>query len=290
MGLSVSGGKTSADQAWHIIEANGGVPEGVVPHFCNTGLEDERTLRFLDQLDRHLGLNLAWLEFDLNSPTKVRVVNFATASRDGRPWLELLYTHIRRRDGTVGVRPLPNPAQRTCTDQLKAKTWHRYARRHLGWPTDYYTVLGFRADEPLRVERRLKRDAKGWKESGKGLFPSSHAGVTTLDKELFWETAPFYLEMDSDYGNCDYCFMVSTWKLKERMLLEAIETGTRLDPGNPPPRLARWIAAEERLSDRPGPFRKDRPGYRALWRQVCAGDMESAVSEGEHDTCGACGA
>lgn len=290
VGLSVSGGRSSGHGAWHIVEANGGLPPGVVSHFCNTGKEDPRTLVFVDQIDRQLNLGIHWLEFDINEPSKVKRVTFETASRDGSPFIQFLYHEIKRRDLTIGVRPLPNPAQRTCTDQLKAKTWHRYARRHLGWPTDYYTVMGYRADEPKRIEKRKKRDARGWLETGKGLFVIANAGVTTEIKEDFWFSAPFDLELSSDHRNCDYCFMISTWKLKERMLIEALDSGYGLDPNKPPPRLQFWIACEERKSDRPGVFRKDRPSYREIWQQVCAGDMESCVIEGVDDRCGDCGA
>lgn len=290
VGLSISGGRSSAYQAWHIVEANGGLPKGVVAHFANTGRESEETLRFIHRLDQELGLGIVWLEFDMRSNTKVRVVDFETADRSGRPFNEFLYTEIRRRDGTLGVRPLPNPAQRTCTDQLKAKTWHRYARRHLGWPTQYYTLLGYRADEPKRVARRQRRDKDGFKETGKGLYLMYHAGVTSDRKEDFWDSAPFDLEMSSDHGNCDYCFMVSSWKIKERMLMEALSGGHALDPEQPPPRLRFWISAEERISDRPGVFRRDRPTYREIWRQVCEGDMESCVAgENKADRCGECG-
>lgn len=288
IGLSISMGRSSALQACHIITANQGLPAGIVAHCCNTGLEDPRSLDFADRLDRYLGLNLVYLEYDMNSPTKVRKVTFATASRDGRPYLEFLYGVLKRRDGTIGVRPLPNPAQRTCTDQMKAKTWHRYARRHLGWPTDYYTIIGYRADEKGRYERRLKRDAGGWKETGRGLFPMYHAGTVTDTRDVFWSSMPFDLEIPSDHDNCVYCFMKSTWKLKERMLMEALERQWPLDPDRPPPDLMFWIAAEERISDRPGVFRKDRPPFRELWKEVCAGNMASSVSEGKEDRCGSC--
>lgn len=289
VGLSVSGGRSSGHGAWHIVEANGGLPTGVIPHFCNTGREARETLDFIHRLDTELGLDTHWLEFDLSQPNKVKRVTYETANRDGKPFRSFLYDEIIRRDKTKGVRPLPNPAQRTCTDQLKAKTWHRYARRHLGWSTDYYTVLGFRADEPARIEKRKKRDAKGWPETGKGLFVIAEAGVTTEIKENFWFSAPFDLHLSSDHGNCDYCFMLSTWKLKERMLMEAISSGYGLVPDRPPPRLQFWIDCEERQSDRPGVFRKDRPSYRALWLEVCSGNMESSVREGKADQCGTCG-
>lgn len=293
IGLSISGGLSSAYQAWHIVEANGGLPSRLKPHFCNTGREHEETLIFVDRLDRELGLNLAYIEFDMGQNTKVKTVDFASANRDGEPFLQLLYNEILRRDGTIGVRPLPNPVQRICTDQMKAKTWHRYARRHLGWSTQYYTVLGYRADEPLRYAKRIKRDSGGWKETGKGLFPMFHAGVDSDQKESFWRRAPFTLGIDSNMGNCDLCFMKSTWKIKEQMLLIIIEDGLKLSDLRAgrvaiPPRVMFWIAAEERLSDRPGVFRKDRPPYRQLWNEVLAGNMQSSVAEGKEDRCQSC--
>lgn len=290
VGCSVSGGLSSAYQIAHIVESNGGKPDWLVCHFQNTGWEDWRTLLFVDQLDKYFSLGLVWTEFDMNAPNKIREVTFETADRNGRPFRELLYHEILRRDKTWGVRPLPNMAQRTCTAQLKIKTWHRYVRNTLNWPTQYYDIIGYRADEPSRYDRRVKRDAKLWEEGGRGLFPMHEAGVTTDDKETFWQRMPFTLQLSSDNGNCSYCFALSTWKLKERMLIEALYEGNGLDPERPPPRLIFWIEAEERLSDRPGVFRRDRPTYRQLWHEVCAGNLESSVPEGKADVCRTCSA
>jgi len=291
IGLSVSGGLSSAYQAAHIVAANGGLPSRLTAHFCNTGREHEETLKFVDRLDREFGLDLVYLECDRQANTGVRVVDYASASRGGEPFLSFLYEEIKRRDGTIGVRPLSNPAQRTCTDQLKAKTWHRYARRHLGWSTRYYTVLGYRADEPKRYNKRVKRDANGFKETGKGLSPMYHAGVDSDAKEMFWLCAPFTLGISSKRGNCDFCFMLAEWNIKERMLEEMIASPFRLrDYKNGvapiPPRIMFWIAAEERVSDRPGVFRKDRPTYRQIWEAVLAGNMEGSK---KGDVCRDCG-
>lgn len=299
--LGVSGGRSSAYQVAHIVEANGSVPRGAICTFENTGKEREETLVFVDRMDRHFQLDLLWLEHDPEAPGRVKRVTFETAARNGEPFDAFLSDIVpKRRDGTAGVRPLPNPAQRSCTATLKTKTLHRYVRQHLGWSMRYYSVLGFRADERARYERRVKADLKrGWDEGGKAVFPMYRAGAVQADVQAFfpWDPekaaceleVPFTLELDSNWGNCDFCFMKSTWKIKEQMVYEALRYQVRIELGaTPPPTVQWWIAKEERVSDRPGPFRLDRPTFRELWAQVCAGDLESAVPEGKEDACGTC--
>ena len=189
----------------------------------------------------------------------------------------------------MGVRPLPNPAQRTCTANLKVKTVHRYLRRNLGWPTRYPAALGYRADEEKRVEKALRAARSKVLEGGQAYVPMYLAGADTNEVNRFFATGPFDLQMDSDFGNCDLCFMVSTWKLKARMMHFALEEQIKVRPGAPmPTRVARWVDWEERESDRPGVFRKDRPTYRQLWEQVCIGNMESTTATPEEDRCGVC--
>ena len=173
------------------------------------------------------------------------------------------------------MRPLPNPPQRTCSAELKTKTSHRYLRKTLGWPTSYYSTLGFRYDEKSRRDRRVKRNEKRNVEGGVGVFPLYDAKITSDDVHWFWRHAPFDLGIDSNMGNCDFCFMKSEWKIKEMMLLH-------------PDRAQRWIDWETRAArtDRQGVFRKDRPCLADIAAQVRAGNMEgSRVGE----RCGSCG-
>lgn len=291
MVISVSGGRSSGYQMAHIVAACDGNfrPEWVFM-FENTGLERPETYAFLRRLDEYFGIGLVITEYDPDAPGRYRIVTHDTLSRNGEPMMRLLSEQVNRRDGTIGVRPLPNPVQRTCTANLKIKTSHRYLRRTLKWPMQYYAAIGYRADEKERCDKKWLADEKrGFDEGGIGVFPMFDAGVLKDDVEAFWYTGAFDLELDSDFGNCDFCFMASTWKIKQRMLHVAMESQTRLVPGAvPPERIARWIAWEERVSDRPGTFRKDRPTIRALWEQACAGNFQSAVPEGKEDRCMSC--
>lgn len=291
MVIGVSGGRSSGYQMAHIVAAcDGKFSPDWVFMFENTGLERWETYEFLRRLDAYFGINLTITEYDPEAPGRYRVVTHDTLSRNGEPMQRMLSEIVNRRDGTRGVRPLPNPVQRTCTANLKIKTAHRYVRRTLKWPMQYYAAIGYRADEKARCDKRwLSDEIRGFDEGGVGVFPMFDAGVVQDRVESFFRAGPFDLELDSDFGNCDLCFMASTWKIKQRMVLIALETQTRIRPGaEPPERVARWIAWEERQSDRPGNFRKDRPNLRALWEQVCEGNLDSAVPEGKADRCGSC--
>lgn len=275
LSIPFSGGRSSGMLLCRIVEANGGLPTGAVVNFENTSLELEPTYVFLDRVERHLGINVVRLEWNPYEPSGFDVVGHNSMHRSGEVF-ERLLTHVvpKRRDGTAGVRPLPNPAQRHCTANLKTKTAHRYVRS-LGWPTSYFTTLGYRYDEAGRVERKKKQDKKGNQEGGRGVFPLFDAKITSDDVHWFWRSMPFDLELDSNMGNCDLCFMKSEWKIKEQMLLN-------------PERAEWWIRAEDRAlgTDRPSVFRDDRPSYREMLAQVRAGNMEGS-KKGER--CGTCG-
>lgn len=293
--IGVSGGRSSAYQMAHLVAAAikflGYIPAGWVFVFENTSLERPETYDFLRLLDEYfMGGRLILLEWDASTPGKYRQVTHDTLKRNGEIMDALINTPLLRRDGTVGVRPLPNPAQRTCTANLKIKTSHRYVRKALGWPMEYYSAIGYRADEKSRCDKAwLKDELRGFDEGGIGVFPMFDEGVDEFQVYRFFATGLFDLALDSLFGNCDFCFMASTWKIKERMVMVALETQTKLRPGaEPPARITRWIVWEERVSDRPGTFRKDRPTMRQLWEQVCEGNLQSAVPEGKDDRCGSC--
>jgi 3'-phosphoadenosine 5'-phosphosulfate sulfotransferase (PAPS reductase)/FAD synthetase len=259
--ISFSGGRSSAYMLWQIVEANGGLPDQAVVNFNNTGFELPETLDFIQETETRLGIHINWLEYKpLN---KFTVVNHNSAARNGEPFIAMCEEIMpKRRDGTSGKRPLPNPVQRHCTGNLKIRTSHRYLRS-LGW-TRYYSAIGYRADEEPRVNRRQKLDARyaGIAEGGVGVFPMFHAGVVAEDIFAFWDAMPYDLRINSWEGNCDYCFMKSTQKLKDMYLAR-------------PERIKPWLELEAREYDRAGPFRKDRASLAEIVAQVEAGDLSA---------------
>lgn len=274
--IGVSGGRSSAYQVIHTAEANGGIPNNCVLSFTNTGFELNETLDFIQQVGEYVGRQVVMLERWREDPNKVRVVNHNSASRAGEPMMNLFNEVVpRRKDGSSGLRPLPNPVQRVCTTELKIKTTDRYLTKVLGWSRPYWNVVGYRADEERRVQKRITFDKKrpSNEEGGKGLFPMYNAGVDGNEVHSFWKSMPFDLKIDSDHGNCDLCFMKSTWKIKMMMVLY-------------PERVPRWIALEAIQRDRSNRFRLDRPSIQELWDEVQAGIMSIPENDKECGTCG----
>lgn len=101
------------------------------------------------------------------------------------------------------------------------------------------------------------------------------AGVDSGRVHNFWNDpqAPFNLELSSEEGNCDFCFMKSTWKIKYLMVMH-------------PERIPFWLNLEARGSDRSDNFRKDRPSLQQLWDEVQRGDMGTPQKD---KLCGTCG-
>jgi 3'-phosphoadenosine 5'-phosphosulfate sulfotransferase (PAPS reductase)/FAD synthetase len=202
--VSFSGGRTSAYMLWRVLQANGGLPADALVCFANTGKEVEATLQFVDRCSREWGVPIAWLEFVGNMPPEkmgYRVVNFATAARQGEPFESL----IRRRNF------LPNPVSRFCTSELKIRTMHRYIRAELAWP-EWDQFIGIRADEQRRVSKIRARGASTETKDETMCMPLADAGISVQDVGAFWDAQPFNLELltvngRTLEGNCDYCFL-----------------------------------------------------------------------------------
>ena len=84
--VAFSGGRTSGFMLWNILQAHGGsLPDGVVVCFQNTGLEHEKTLEFIRDVEAKWGVPITWLEASTEyeegrkSPHTYKVVDFCTA-------------------------------------------------------------------------------------------------------------------------------------------------------------------------------------------------------------------
>ena len=218
-----SGGRTSAYLLMKILDAHGGgLPENVFAVFCNTGREMPETLDFVRDFERETGCPVTWLEFVFNRGAKGvrgqpkfthRVVDWATASRDGRPFADLI-------EANRGW--LPTVAKRICTSELKVKTCERFM-----W--DFHririsdNIIGFRYDEPKRWTKAVSEGIAARKgEDGtmgclarRRNFPLVNAGVCESDVNEFWAKIPWGLKLDKKYGNCDMCFLKGKRKLSE---------------------------------------------------------------------------
>lgn len=84
--VAFSGGRTSAFMCWW-LKIHMAHLYNFKFTYANTGLEHEKTLEFVDKVDKFLQLELTWLEAVINTEqgkgTTYKVVDFNTATRDG---------------------------------------------------------------------------------------------------------------------------------------------------------------------------------------------------------------
>ncbi|KDR31543.1 hypothetical protein BG60_29030 [Caballeronia zhejiangensis] len=242
--ICFSGGRTSAFMLHQILAANEGLPPDCHVTFENTGKERPQTLDFIEECALRWSVPVHWLEWDgflegePQSRPCFREVNFHNAARHGEPFAAMINASTM----------LPNPVKRMCTINLKIRTGSAFMRS-LGF-REWDSVMGIRADEPLRVARM--RDPARDNTSGVPLLPLATADVSKRDILDFWKRQPFDLALDpqGDLGNCDLCFLKARYKLVRALI-------------NEPERAVWWIEQETKRS---GTFRKDPPHYRDLLR------------------------
>lgn len=179
--VSFSGGRTSGFMCWYLQNYLNHI-YNFVYIYANTGQEHEKTLEFVNNVDKLFNLNLIWVEAKVNEGrkgTSYTIVDFETASRNGEPFEEVIKKY-----------GLPNKYFIHCTRELKLNPIHK-------WMADNgykgcRQALGIRFDE----FRRVKND-KGY------IFPLATIGKFSKEDVLsFWKQQPFDLDLPEHYGNC----------------------------------------------------------------------------------------
>lgn len=209
--INNSGGRTSAFMTETLLA--GGIESPVIL-FCNTGLEDEKTLEFVQKCSSRwfhkYGHSVTWLEF-MRLPAKketgigkpsFKIVDFKTAARIGEPFSELV---TPRKD-------LPNRVWRECTNHLKIKTMLRYLHSRLIF--DFTSYVGIRYDEPRRwVKEKETADKYGY------LVKKPLVDWKTTKEDVLIglpEMLGFDLEIEHEiFGNCNLCFLKGVNKRME---------------------------------------------------------------------------
>jgi hypothetical protein len=198
--VSFSGGRTSALMTACILKEYRDVRgHEVLVTFANTGQEHEETLRFVDACDKKWDFGVVWLEADVHPQkgkgTRARVVDFETASRDGRPYEDFCAKY-----------GIPNRNRLWCTRELKEIPMDRYVTKTLKWKaSSYHTAIGIRADEMDRVS--INALDKGF------LYPLLDLGVRRPDVLSWFSSQDFDLKVPEHLGNCTWC-----WKKSDRKL------------------------------------------------------------------------
>jgi 3'-phosphoadenosine 5'-phosphosulfate sulfotransferase (PAPS reductase)/FAD synthetase len=187
--INFSGGRTSAYMTKRLIDQN----KDYIITFQNTGKELPQTLDFINECDQRWNLNIVWLEYRYGN--SFEVVDYKTASRDGRPFKEAIKSQNHF---------LPSSMQRYCTRILKIETLKRYLKS-LGIK-DYTSFNGIRYDEPRRWSKIQSTDLDIE-------LPLVQWKVTKQDVLDYWAKQDFDLKVNEPYGNCDCCFLKGKGKL-----------------------------------------------------------------------------
>jgi 3'-phosphoadenosine 5'-phosphosulfate sulfotransferase (PAPS reductase)/FAD synthetase len=247
--ISFSGGRTSAYLLWRVLQSNGGLPEQAIVCFANTGKEEEATLEFVRNCETNWNVKIHWLEYQSEKPN-FRVVDFATASRNGEPFEQLI---LKRKY-------LPNPVARFCTSELKVLPINKYLKS-LGI-NDCTIAMGIRADEQRRAAKMKDK-----------YTPLVQAGVTQNEVQSFWKNNTFDLGLRfvngvTHLGNCDLCFLKG-----KNQILSLI--------ADKPERAVWWAKMETAIG---GTWRSDRPNYSDMHKYI--GQQDDMFEESIPCYCG----
>lgn len=194
--VSVSGGRSSMYMAYRLYQEYGDKFDLLLV-FANTGQELEETLLFVHQFTEVFCIPVVWIEAEVDPEvgkgTKHRVVDYYSASRDGRPFEDVI-----RKYG------IPNVSRPRCTEELKIFPINSY-KRSVGWK-GVQQAIGIRADEPRRYAKRKP----------KTLYPLvDWFPVTKQDVVDWWAKQSFDLNLLEWEGNCAWCYKKSLTKLKK---------------------------------------------------------------------------
>lgn len=197
--IAFSGGRTSAYMSEKMKEVEHKYDK-VVRVFANTGQENEATLQFVKDCDDNFGFNTVWVEAEVDQRkgkgTTHRIVNFETASRNGRPFEDVIKKY-----------GIPNKSYLHCSRELKEHSVRSYLRS-IGWKRkDYVSAIGIRHDEVHRISSNMVEK--------RIIYPLIEDYKTTKHDVLaWWRNQTFDLQLKEHQGNCSWC-----WKKSERKLL-----------------------------------------------------------------------
>lgn len=214
----ISGGRSSVKMARHIQKNKKYKRFQKLYVFCNTGMERPETIQFLKDMMQHWNIPLIILEGVYSDEpgvgVKSKVVDFDTMDMTGRVFSEAI-RHMNK-NKWHGV---PNPATPYCSEYLKTRVSHDFAREYFG-TTKYIKALGYRKEDmPKRITfAELRED----ETKIAPLLTDYGKPIELKDLDYYYSKTPFKLELPAGLDNCELC-----WKRSKNNLIKAIKYGTR---------------------------------------------------------------
>jgi len=168
----------------------------IINVMANTSKERVESLEFMNECDKHFGLNLVWIESEFHEGRKAAtpvVKNYEELSING----EVFEQGIKK----YGI---PSRINKWCNRDMKLVPLKKYADSVFGL-NNYSIAVGIRYDELDRVRKDYK--------TNNVFYPLMDRKVTTKDRNSFWHNQPIKISIPAFKGNCDLCFEKSNRKL-----------------------------------------------------------------------------
>lgn len=202
--VSLSGGRSSAMMLKILIENYGA--ENIVAVFANTGKEIPETINFLRSIQKEWKIPIHIVEFkSLRKWVKDEVSQrecigyelktLDSLSMNGEPFMDMIQNIAT-----------PTKNATFCSSYLKVIPIELFLQNHSDIQK---TAIGVRYDESSRWSFQKKREG--------AIFPLHELKVTIKERDLFWQSQPFKLEIDDYLGNCDLC-IAKTISIKRKIL------------------------------------------------------------------------
>jgi hypothetical protein len=168
----------------------------VINVFLNTGKEDIRSLKFMNECDKYYNLNLVWLEAEIN-PLKKKASNYKITTYKDLDLNGKIFEDGIRKYG------IPSRVNKWCNRELKLVPLEKYANDIFG-KNNWCLALGIRTDEIDRISDNYKENNT--------FYPPFENKINSRLRNKFWSEQAIKLNIKGYEGNCDFCFEKSKRK------------------------------------------------------------------------------
>ena len=202
---------------------------------ANTSKEREESLEFMDQCDKHFGLDLVWIEAEFHERgvgVTYNIVDFKDLKRNG----EIFESGIKK----FGI---PSKANPWCNRDMKKEPMRKFCDDIFG-RGNYSIAVGYRVDEIDRITKDYKTNDI--------FYPLIDKKISSRDRNKFWKDQPIQIKIKAYEGNCTKC-----WKKSNRKLLTLIDDEKRIEKKlkdiqkNYEPEWKWWAEMEEKYGQIP---------------------------------------
>ena len=169
----------------------------IVYAMANVSKEREESLVFMNECDIYYKLGINWIEARFNPKrgdgVEYEIVDYKDLKRNG----EIYEQGIKK----LGIASKINP---WCNRDMKLVPLKKFADDIFGLD-NYSIAVGLRADEMDRIKKAYL--------TNNTFYPLMDKGITSKDRNKFWNKQPIKITIPAYKGNCDMCFKKSNRKL-----------------------------------------------------------------------------